>query len=761
MLGWITGAARSQSVADPTTDQDISCLQEPPETPAPLFAVRAFKTAIFGTPVPVNDTAKVGLRPAKIQHKVEEDIVAGLEPQSFQELDMSGVQIAKLNVDAFASPAKGILMTPGTGTTRRKTVSFDARAKMEQSRVQIAAKNVVNLDVTDESPSLDTTVNTMQPKQPHLTSLNRRLFEERKGEKNKPVKLSPTKLRSAQTAATTAKQQYTCKDDIKDADFTIDLNDPRSRSGKHWKQEFLQYHEKSDFEMRQLIKHDQTIKSYAAKRDADAVDSDSKMRDLLDELAQRESKVSRLAAQLAEMAETGKFEGDAPSQEEMLALLAEQTARAFRYREKAEKYRAGTHRKKDMSQLKKTNQGHHGEKQKDDVLSRIPGEQKYRNPSDEMSFLRSEVETLQFALEDAESKAEDLEDQNARYEKAMKRYKDELSSFTIRNEAREEREKQSDERRRDAKRKMKAALQQSKAEREAQIILIEDLQQQIKELKAEALNLQPNILQQQQRKASQELRHAREELRTLQIENDGLKNGIKISGRQKYLSEGRDGGTQLLSESDDIWTDIAEATHLPKDILADPVAQNRNKNNTQPHNRPHHILTEIDQNDTNQQRYKVDRKQAQDLAYQADVPQTSPRTNTNSSPPPNLTPMSTDLHHHKRLPDHPSPSPSNSTVNYIHPKTLPLPLRSRSSARTTVALSSRLPLNEHRVPRRRGASMPLASSRTGSFAADKSRPPFTSLPAERIALAKTSIENRKARLQGQGRKGKGKERAVD
>ena len=702
---------------------------------------------------------------------------------------MPGVQMAKPNVDVFASPAKGILMTPGTGTTRRKTVSFDAREKMEQCRVQIATKDVAKLNVLDESPSLDTTVTIIQPKQPHLTSLSRRLFEERKGEKNKSLKSSPTKLRSTQITATTAKQQSTCKDDITEADFTVDLNEPRSRSGKYWKQEFFQYHEKSDFEMRQLLKNDQAIKSYAAKRDADAVDLDCKMKNILDELAHREKRVSKLAAQLAEMAENGKFEGNSPTLDKMLALLIKHTTRAFRYREKAEKY------------LKETDQGHHSEKQRDDVLSRTPGEQKYGNPSDETSFLHSEVEALRFALENAESKAEDLEDQNARYEKTMNRYKDELNSFTIRNEARQEQEKQSDERYRNAKQKMKAALQQSQAEREAQmreylqekstqdeeidrlrkmigdnvdrgesgsgaqeashIILIKDLQRQIKDLKAEALNLQPNILQQQQRKASQELRHAREELRMLQIENDDLKNRMKLSGRQKYLSEGKDGETQQLSESNDIWTDIAEAAYLPKDILAGSVTQNRNKNDSQPHSRTHHILTEIDQNEINQQRHEVDRKQPQDFPYQTDVPLTSPQTYDNSSPPPNLTPMSTDLHHHKRLPDHPSPSPSNSTDAHIHSKPLPLPLRSRSSAGTTVALSSKLPLNDHRVPRWRGTSMPLASSRTGSLAVGKSRP-LDSIPAERLAIAKASRENRrKARLQGQGEKGKGKERAVD
>ena len=48
MLGWVTGAARPQQ--DENIDPD-----DVPDTPAHIFAARAFKSLLFGTPAP-NDT---------------------------------------------------------------------------------------------------------------------------------------------------------------------------------------------------------------------------------------------------------------------------------------------------------------------------------------------------------------------------------------------------------------------------------------------------------------------------------------------------------------------------------------------------------------------------------------------------------------------------------------------------------------------------------------------------------------------------------
>src|SRR3569833_2632322 len=75
---------------------------EQPDTPAPVFAARAFKTALFGTPARV-DRAPI---PAVNTVDVTKDICGDdKEPKS------------------PANPS-GLLLTPVTATARRKRVSF-------------------------------------------------------------------------------------------------------------------------------------------------------------------------------------------------------------------------------------------------------------------------------------------------------------------------------------------------------------------------------------------------------------------------------------------------------------------------------------------------------------------------------------------------------------------------------------------------------------------------------------------------------------
>lgn len=72
-----------------------------------MFAARALKSALFGTPAPPADDTTVEI-------KTEIQGVADKDPRSSKCYSMS--------------PTKppGILLTPGTATARRKTVSFGA-----------------------------------------------------------------------------------------------------------------------------------------------------------------------------------------------------------------------------------------------------------------------------------------------------------------------------------------------------------------------------------------------------------------------------------------------------------------------------------------------------------------------------------------------------------------------------------------------------------------------------------------------------------
>lgn len=128
-----------------------------PDTPAPVFAARAFKAALFGSPSRRHpaSTARNSRRPPLIERET-------------------------------GTPSKpaGILLTPGTGTTRRKRVSFGH---------ELAASKAAETNGTTENSDDE--------------------WEE-----------------SEDSEANTN-------------DATIDLNEPHSNSGRYWKEEYYKYHE--------------------------------------------------------------------------------------------------------------------------------------------------------------------------------------------------------------------------------------------------------------------------------------------------------------------------------------------------------------------------------------------------------------------------------------------------------------------------------------------------------------------------------------
>src|SRR4051812_26485275 len=93
-----------------------STFLEPPETPAHQFAVNAFKHALFGTPAPevANNTSKRADKKARIDATNAKTIILPAPSEDGPPL----------------SPSKqpgGILMTPGTASKGRKTVSFGSQ----------------------------------------------------------------------------------------------------------------------------------------------------------------------------------------------------------------------------------------------------------------------------------------------------------------------------------------------------------------------------------------------------------------------------------------------------------------------------------------------------------------------------------------------------------------------------------------------------------------------------------------------------------
>ncbi|KAK8136281.1 spindle pole body formation-associated protein-domain-containing protein [Apiospora sp. TS-2023a] len=204
MLGWAIkrGYQTATGASDaPRQPEDADTTQfDAPDTPAPIFAARAVRHAIFGTPAPATTT---GARPPRL--------LADNRPKSPPK-----------------SPPKptGILMTPGTATSRRKRVSFGHEIQQKQN------------DVPAPSPS-----------KPPASKKNDDMSDEE-------------------------------WEDEDGADVTIDLNEPKSNSGKYWKAQFTKYHDDARQEMSKLVKHKHLSRMYAQQKDIENTELQERVKEL-------------------------------------------------------------------------------------------------------------------------------------------------------------------------------------------------------------------------------------------------------------------------------------------------------------------------------------------------------------------------------------------------------------------------------------------------------------------------------------------------
>ncbi len=326
---------------------DASQVQEPPETPAPVFAARAIKSAIFGTPVlPDDDTI----------YETEK------EPDT-----MEGDGIRKPQARSV-SPTKppGILLTPGTATTRRKTVSFGNEMVEKEDKIA-AEKTVGGSGIPNDCPGKFPSPFVGKPepstKFSRNTALTRKLENAREGKRGKDepetarnssegrplLDLAPeeditsatmprSRRRKAgipQTSNQDLLEQMITGDDFL-SDMTMDLNEPHSQSGKYWKSEYENFHEEAKTEMRKLLKYKDLAKSYAKKKDEENLDLIEKLKEQQRRVLTMEDKISKLSAQIG----TAGLEEDDDDSPELIKELARQTALTIQYKGQVEEFRA-------------------------------------------------------------------------------------------------------------------------------------------------------------------------------------------------------------------------------------------------------------------------------------------------------------------------------------------------------------------------------------------------------------------------------------
>ncbi|KAL8909582.1 MAG: hypothetical protein Q9207_000080 [Kuettlingeria erythrocarpa] len=455
MLGWLNGAGQRASYQGPkdctrlsisldaawlnlsvTDSGDSSYVGESPETPAPVFAVRAFKTALFGTPHPSqNDEATE--KTASPEH-------AGKTKHS----PRAKITTPKIGTKSHAaraqrstplmSPAKGILVTPGTTAGRRKTVSFGGLSIPDEVTVA-KTQDTFRANVAGSQEILDVgTLETTEKQSPSLPTLTKELFEaqldaskQRLNAHERPAEASlGTKSLSADTELVGLHpvQSASCETTL---DFTVDLTKPRSQSGQHWKAEFERYQKNSDLELKKIIQHGQSVKSYAEKKDVEATALYEKLKRELSKCAAMETKVSRLATQLANSKGYGAEESK--DQAKLMDDLSRQTALAVRYKQKADRYRVAIKQQKSS-----TLGGPCDEDQTEDLSAEIThvldgvtnsGES---GGQSELDMLRGELHALRSKLDIAEQEAAKLEVVNAKLTRNVLRIKDEMENCDAR-----------------------------------------------------------------------------------------------------------------------------------------------------------------------------------------------------------------------------------------------------------------------------------------------------------------------------------------
>jgi len=410
---------------------------ELPETPAPVFAARALKSAIFGAPEPQDETLYEG-------DSESEDIVA---------------QDAVKNMSRSMSPTKpqGILLTPGTGPTRRKTVSFDNevvdKPENEKTRGKLSAKKS-NSGIPDDCPGKFPSpwVGRSEPSKRVKRNLTKVLEDARGGKAQKdatepkgatsqsepviqpkpdpdikasqpevrrPSKTELDKKSSRSDATKTSRPEPSNQELLKqlivhdgcDNDMTVDLNEPRSQSGKFWKSNFEQYHEDAKAEMAKLFKYKQLAKSYAKLKDVQSINLEEKLKEEQRKVLSMEDQISKLTAQIA----TASKDGTGVESPELTKELARQTATAIQYRAQVEEFRLALEGPKTESSIAYDQGKHLTPEEMESTITNASRElRNARKQLKEMVALREERDQLRQTLSTTEKTVTKLQEENTR-----------------------------------------------------------------------------------------------------------------------------------------------------------------------------------------------------------------------------------------------------------------------------------------------------------------------------------------------------------
>ncbi|TDZ12913.1 hypothetical protein C8035_v000030 [Colletotrichum spinosum] len=384
MLGWVLRRGLDGASGGNRANADDTTQLDQPDTPAPVFAARALKRSIFGTPARPDDDRDDNAASMSRHRTPDDSDVESRTP---------------------VKQPQGILLTPGTGTSRRKRVSF-GHDVLDKGGNKKGKEKETDEGLGKFPDSFDG--GDSASKRTRLTEA----MENARRNKGSSSSRGTQQTRSPSSRGDDVEDEWEeAEDDQCSHDVTIDLNEPHSRSGKYWKSEFEQYHRDAKAEMEKLLKYKQLAKSYAKMKDAEAIDLNAKLKEEQDKVVQMEQKIADLAAQIASKRASGE-DRDNP---QLMKDLAKQTAVAVEYRTQVKELAALLEgRNEDDKDGSKRRRLAASPRTQKTLLETQRELRKARTQVRENGQLREEVEKLKSELKFAEQRANKLAEENKR-----------------------------------------------------------------------------------------------------------------------------------------------------------------------------------------------------------------------------------------------------------------------------------------------------------------------------------------------------------
>lgn len=406
---------------------------EPPETPAPVFALRAFQSALFGTPkADDEDTTNAHLKPREKPQENRKNLADIPQKPADQKGDPSKSTSTDndLTANAMASPTKSILMTPGTASNRRKTVSFGEGVVDNERKREDTTKSTKTPPAASGNISSQWIASSSEGKRSRLTQA---LMDSRE----KPPRSSDQSSQESddsRSVSTSFKPNAPPPQEDSTED-TINMEEPRSRSGKYWKAEFDNYKSKTALEIRRLIQYRSAAKTYAKKKDEEAYRLAAKLKD-------EELRVEEMERHVSQLASTMVTENTRADKEQLVQDLTKQTALALQYKHKVSLLRKSLEQHgvvgSEVDDIAAQSESSNSARQTSDALYNAQQELAQANTKiGDMKQQQSDFDKLKGLARSSEQKALELEKENTMLKNTLARFKQQASKYEGQRKAKE------------------------------------------------------------------------------------------------------------------------------------------------------------------------------------------------------------------------------------------------------------------------------------------------------------------------------------